>query len=141
MSQKVVVAVVAVLSALIVAWSYLPGFPGGSSTASNAGSTAQTLVLPEFTTLAQAGQEAFQQNCSACHGATATGTDRGPSLIDTIYRPGVHSDMAIVLAPRNGVRSHHWRFGNMPRIDGVTEEQIRGIIQFIRELQKANGIT
>ena len=37
-----------------------------------------------------------------------------PPLVHKLYEPGHHSDMAFIMAAKNGVRSHHWRFGNMP---------------------------
>jgi hypothetical protein len=48
--------------------------------------------------------------------------------------------MAFVLAAKNGVRSHHWRFGDMPPIDGVANADVLMIVRYIRELQKENGI-
>jgi len=44
------------------------------------------------------------------------------------------------LAAKNGVRSHHWRFGDMPPVDGVTNADVMMIARYIRELQKENGI-
>jgi hypothetical protein len=39
-----------------------------------------------------------------------------------------------------GVQSHHWRFGNMPSIEDLTRGDVKMIIAYIRELQRANGI-
>jgi hypothetical protein len=48
--------------------------------------------------------------------------------------------MAFVLAAKNGVRAHHWNFGNMPAVEGVTDGDVKMITRYIRELQKENGI-
>ena len=50
-----------------------------------------------------------------------------------------HGDGAIWRAARRGVQPHHWRFGPMPEID-VTDHQLEGIVAFVRELQRENGI-
>jgi len=39
-----------------------------------------------------------------------------------------------------GVRAHHWSFGNMPAVEGLTRADVKMIIAYIRELQRANGI-
>jgi mono/diheme cytochrome c family protein len=44
------------------------------------------------------------------------------------------------MAVMKGVRAHHWRFGDMPPVEGVSEAQIAGIVAYIRTLQRANGI-
>ena len=48
--------------------------------------------------------------------------------------------MAFILAAKNGVRAHHWRFGNMPAVEGLTDGDVKMIARYIRELQKENGI-
>lgn len=90
--------------------------------------------------IASAGKALFRANCATCHGATANGTDHGPPFVNDIYNPGHHPDDAFILAARNGVRAHHWRFGNMPPIQGVTDADVSAIVRYVRELQEANGI-
>ena len=46
-------------------------------------------------------------------------------LVHKIYEPSHHSDMAFVLAAKNGVRSHHWNFGNMPPVKGLTDADVK----------------
>jgi len=86
------------------------------------------------------GKELFEENCAACHGDNAGGSDQGPSFISSIYRPAHHSDQAFVLAALTGVRAHHWKFGNMPKQPQVTQAQVLRITQYIRELQRENGV-
>jgi len=76
----------------------------------------------------------------SCHGQHAIGSDRGPPLIHIIYEPSHHNDGSFYRAVAQGVRGHHWRFGNMPRIEGVGEADVEKIIVYVRETQRANGI-
>lgn len=87
------------------------------------------------------GERAFATLCAACHGTSAAGRDGvAPPLVHRIYHPGHHSDEAFHIAVQNGVRAHHWRFGNMPPIEGVTRAEVNTIIAYVRALQRANGI-
>ena len=88
-----------------------------------------------------AGERLYQENCASCHGDRASGTDKGPPLIHDIYNPGHHSDDAFYLAAMNGVVQHHWPYGNMPKQEQVTRDEVAKIVQYVRELQVANGIT
>lgn len=106
-----------------------------------AAASAGSVVLPvELSPSAEVGRIAFADHCAGCHGTNGSGTEQGPPLIHIIYEPNHHGDAAFVLAARNGSRSHHWRFGDMPPQPQVSEEEIETIIQFVREVQRANGI-
>lgn len=89
---------------------------------------------------AKAGEALFNATCAECHGPNAAGTNLGPPLIHDIYNPGHHSDQAFYLAAANGVRAHHWNYGDMPAQPQVSREEVTQIIRYIRELQEANGI-
>ena len=127
--------VLAVLAAGIglSAWQFVG--PSGTSK----GLTVD-VKLPEFSTLAVEGKAAYDANCGACHGRHAAGTESGPPLVHDIYNPGHHADAAFVFAAQNGVRQHHWSYGNMPPQPQVSAQQIMSIVQYVRELQVANGI-
>lgn len=88
----------------------------------------------------QAGEAKFKANCSVCHGQAGVGTSQGPPLVHKIYEPNHHGDAAFQRAAANGVRAHHWEFGNMPKIDSVTPEDVDQIIGYVRWLQKQAGI-
>jgi mono/diheme cytochrome c family protein len=88
----------------------------------------------------QLGQQLFVTYCARCHGVGAVGTMRGPTFLDRIYEPGHHSDEAFQVAVSNGVRAHHWNFGNMPRITGVTPDQVSEITAYVRWLQREAGV-
>jgi len=98
------------------------------------------LTIPKFSADAQAGQILFDGNCMQCHGANATGTNQGPPLIHPIYEPNHHGDFAFLNAVRNGARNHHWPFGDMPSIAGVSAADVEKIVTYVREIQRANGI-
>ena len=99
-----------------------------------------TINIPELSETAQLGEALFNENCVGCHGDNSTGTGNGPPLVHVIYEPSHHADISFVLAARNGVRAHHWQFGNMPAQPQVDEEEVLTIVQYVRELQRANGI-
>lgn len=87
------------------------------------------------------GQIAFEKYCATCHGRNgAGGTGNGPPLIHPIYEPGHHPDAAFLRAATGGVAAHHWGFGDMQPIDGITEQEVALIVTYIRAVQRANGI-
>jgi len=86
------------------------------------------------------GAELYGQACATCHGEDLRGTDQGPPFLDVVYEPGHHPDGAFLAAAMMGVRSHHWDFGNMPPIEGITEEQVLAIVEYVRSEQRAAGI-
>jgi cytochrome c len=86
------------------------------------------------------GEASFNRYCAACHGKAAAGTDHGPTFIERIYQPNHHGDQSFLLAPRMGVRAHHWTFGDMPKIEGVPDDDLKQIIGYIRWLQRQAGI-
>lgn len=88
----------------------------------------------------QPGEAKFHAHCSACHGPQGTGTQQGPPLVHKIYEPNHHGDAAFQRAATFGVKAHHWEFGNMPKIDGVTPADVEQITGYIRWLQRQAGI-
>jgi mono/diheme cytochrome c family protein len=102
---------------------------------------AVPVTMPALSALAKAGQQVFATNCTACHGQNGAGSENGPPLVHDIYNPGHHDDGSFYRAAQRGVRQHHWRFGNMEPVPQVSNEKMKAIIRYIRELQVANGIT
>lgn len=103
----------------------------------SAGSKDETSATPvEF----QPGEAKFKANCARCHGERAAGTNQGPPLIHKIYEPSHHGDAAFQMAAARGVRAHHWSFGDMPQIDGVTPEDVKQITAYVRWRQRQAGI-
>lgn len=131
-SQLIVIAVMIGGAALIIS-RFL--------SASDRLETVNVTIPERLSGLAQSGKVLFEANCAECHGQVGGGTDQGPPLVHDIYNPGHHADISFLLAARNGVRAHHWPFGNMPPQPQVNEAQVEAIVKYVRELQKANGIT
>ena len=88
----------------------------------------------------EAGRATFAASCVECHGAEALGSDQGPPLVDSIYRPSHHSDEAFLVAVRRGVPAHHWSFGPMLAVPGLSDTDISDIVAYVRSLQRAAGI-
>lgn len=85
------------------------------------------------------GRELYTARCASCHGADLEGTDRGPSHLSKVYEPSHHGDFAFRAAVANGVRAHHWRFGDMPPVEGLSEADVKAIVAYIREEQERRG--
>ncbi|MBA84200.1 MAG: cytochrome C [Rhodobacteraceae bacterium] len=99
------------------------------------------IQMPAIEGNAAIGQRIFENACVACHGAGGVGVEgAGPPLIHVIYEPSHHADETFQRAVALGVRSHHWRFGNMPPVKGLTRGDVAMVITYIREIQRANGI-
>ncbi len=105
------------------------------------GGSQQPFAAPtELTEAARQGETLFNTNCAQCHGQAAAGTNLGPTFIDRVYHPGHHGDAAFHLAVVRGVRQHHWTFGNMLPVPGVTETEVSQIVCYVRHLQLSAGI-
>lgn len=90
---------------------------------------------------AQVGAKIFEAKCAACHGPNAQGQDGvAPPLIHKIYEPSHHGDESFQRAVALGVRQHHWPFGNMPKVEGLTRADVAMVVSYIREVQRENGI-
>jgi len=60
--------------------------------------------------------------------------------VHKIYEPGHHGDISFQRAAEFGVKAHHWRFGDMPPVPGISADQVSLLVRYVRELQRANGI-
>jgi mono/diheme cytochrome c family protein len=136
---------VAGLAALVLAgagaavWSRI-SMPGAGSGRAATGEMV-AVAMPELAGPAAVGQKVFASRCAACHGPNAGGIEgSGPPLVHDFYRPGHHADAAFVLAAQNGVRAHHWRFGDIPPVEGISRAEIDAAIAFVRRVQAANGV-
>src|SRR5579863_9434661 len=110
--------------ALGLSLAALAGLSMRSPSAGGDSAGRKPLVIPQSLSLkAQAGKIAYDANCAQCHGANAAGADHGPPFVHPIYNPGHHPDEAFQYAAKNGVRSHHWNFGDMPPRPEVDENE------------------
>ncbi|MDH4101590.1 MAG: cytochrome c [Nitrospirota bacterium] len=86
------------------------------------------------------GEAVYNAKCAKCHGAKGVGTKSGPPLIHKFYHPNHHSDVSFYWAVERGVRAHHWNFGDMPKVDGVSKDDTALIIKYVRAIQKQAGL-
>ena len=147
--MKRIVAAACVVAAGAVAWLLLGQTRPDAQTATADSPTAPVngapiveVVLPDaLSDEARIGKTIFEAKCAACHGANAAGQQGvAPPLVHVIYEPSHHGDESFQIAAARGVRAHHWPFGNMPPVEGVTRADVATVIAYIRELQRANGI-
>lgn len=108
---------------------------GGNSSDTDAG-TGIPVQDPE---LVAAGEPLYQASCATCHGTDVRGTEIGPSHLSVVYEPNHHGDGAFALAAQNGVRAHHWPFGDMAAVPGLSDEDLEAIVAYVRESQRING--
>jgi len=117
------------------------GAMGAMGASGGARASMVQVRLPVLEGSAKMGERAFGAKCAACHAKDGGGVEgSGPPLIHKIYEPSHHGDMAFVMAAERGVQSHHWGFGNMPPVEGITRAEIVSIIAYVRAVQKENGI-
>lgn len=87
-----------------------------------------------------AGKPLYTQHCASCHGALLQGSDKGPPFLHKVYEPSHHGDAAFQMAVKNGTRAHHWRFGDMKPVAGVSADEVAHITAYIRAAQRQAGI-
>jgi mono/diheme cytochrome c family protein len=145
---RVVAAVTAfIVTALVAAACAGSKSPEAETAGTDAKSAAAAADAPSVSGTGAAtpaeyaeGEGLFNANCARCHGPRGTGTEQGPPLVHIIYEPNHHSDAAFQMAAQNGVRAHHWSFGDMPPVPGITPEQVAEVVGYVRWLQREAGI-
>jgi len=105
----------------------------------SANGESDTGIPPQDPALVTVGSDLYAAGCAPCHGQDLRGTDRGPSHLSTVYQPSHHADGSFLLAVKRGSPAHHWQFGDMPPIEGLTEEAVAAIVAFVRENQRLEG--
>ncbi len=119
-----------------VAWQ------GVVSAAAEEGGAMVAVTPPgQIDPLAETGARIFAAVCADCHGANAAGrAGKGPPLIHRIYEPSHHADESFQRAVAHGVRAHHWPFGDMAPVPGLTRADVAAVVAWVRAVQRANGI-
>ena len=115
---------------------------GSASAAMEPGTALVEIKTPKsYSENAQIGVRLFEAKCADCHGSNAVGqAGVAPPLIHIIYEPNHHGGESFQRAVALGVRAHHWKFGNMPAVAGLTRAEVKSIIAYVRELQRHNSI-
>ncbi|MFD1696819.1 c-type cytochrome [Roseibium aestuarii] len=143
--QKVVLLVTGLAVLLAGAWASLrPGNtenPATRAPQEAAGAPLVQVRVPDLSPTERQGETRFNDRCASCHGVHAAGQDGvAPPLVHRIYEPSHHADMSFLMAVRQGVRAHHWPFGNMPPIPDLAADDVALIVTYVRALQRENGI-
>ena len=142
--MKVWIGAIAVFIAVAGAgyWAFVLKDADSGPKAGKEGEAIVEISLPaSLSNNALIGQNAFAAKCATCHGENAVGQDGvAPPLVHKIYEPSHHGDESFQRAVALGVRSHHWNFGDMPPVEGLTRADVAMIVAYIRELQVENGI-
>ncbi|WP_341863623.1 cytochrome c [Gymnodinialimonas sp. 57CJ19] len=123
-------------------WTFQTEPASTAPAADEAGSALAEVLLPEtLSANAQIGENIYLSQCADCHGVDSVGrAGIAPPLVHIIYEPSHHGDEAFQRAAALGVQQHHWSFGNMPAVEGLTRGDVAMVVDYIRELQQANGI-
>jgi cytochrome c len=135
MRNKILI-ITAIAALLATVWF----FTQEKSQSQAAQSSAPSTIIPELSAAAQTGETYFNAKCAACHGINGAGTQKGPTFIHKVYQKGHHADESFQRAAKMGATAHHWNFGNMPPVTGITRAEVAKIITYIREIQAANGL-
>lgn len=86
------------------------------------------------------GKRLYEKNCALCHGVELRGTDKGPPFLHRVYEPSHHGDVSFQTAVKHGTRAHHWKFGDMKPVAGVTPDEVAHITAYVRKQQRSVGI-
>lgn len=117
---------------------------GGCSIITRWGNTTSENYMAPKGTAAQEiarGKMLFIANCQRCHGENAGGTWRMPSLVSQSYGPKNFKDRRFYIAVSSGARSRYWlNFQDMQPIKGLSQEDAKSILHYVRDLQKQVGI-
>lgn len=82
------------------------------------------------------GQILYEKYCSGCHGLQLDGSDKGPPLIHPFYKPSHHGDKAFYRAALQGTKQHHWNFGDMQPVEGMTPKKMDNLVPYVRFYQQ-----
>lgn len=113
---------------------------GGSSSPRDPMTGQSSFDIPaQDPVLVADGEVLYRATCASCHGSDLRGTDFGPSHLSVVYQPGHHNDQSFVSAALIGVGAHHWNFGDMAPVPGLTPDDLDRIVAYVREIQRIEG--
>lgn len=85
-------------------------------------------------------QEAVRRELRRLSWRGSEGYETGLPVSAPVYVSSHHSDVAFQSAAKNGVRAHHWRFGDMKPIPGVSADDVAHVTACVRWQQRLAGI-
>ncbi len=112
-------------------WFVMPGF-----IAALASATVRASSEIEVPFELARGQLLYEKYCSSCHGVELDGSDKGPPLVHAFYKPSHHGDESFYRAALKGTRQHHWNFGDMKPVEGMTPKKMDRIVPYVRFYQR-----
>lgn len=128
-----------IIAGVVFAVVALVAFGGNSSPRDPMTGQSEFDIPVQNPALVAEGEALYRTSCAACHGSDLRGTEFGPSQLSVVYQPGHHPDESYMRAVVNGVRAHHWNFGDMAPIPSLTQADMDRIIAFVRENQRTEG--
>ena len=96
-------------------------------------------AITERPTAEDSGREVYDESCASCHGLDLRGTDEGPSFLSIVYEPNHHTDASFRSAILNGAPQHHWPFGDMEPVEGLSVDDVGAVISYVRAQQQRLG--
>jgi hypothetical protein len=63
----------------------------------------------------------------------------GPSHLSIVYEPNHHPDDSFRSAVANGAPQHHWDFGDMAPVSGLSDQDVDAVIAYVRAEQQRQG--
>ncbi len=92
------------------------------------------LVLPNLSWAAEDGAALYKAKCAMCHGADLAGKPAAkiPSLVSDDAKKASDADLTDMIANGGKNKKAMHAFSNK----GVTPEQIKAVVSYIREAQK-----
>ncbi len=114
---------------------------GSTGEAGEAGEAPGAVVAATAPATAGAvdGAALYQVKCASCHGTDLRGTTKGPSHLSQVYEPSHHGDDGFRSAINNGAQQHHWNFGDMAAVPGLSTAEVDAIIAYVRDVQTREG--
>jgi mono/diheme cytochrome c family protein len=82
------------------------------------------------------GQMLYEKYCASCHGLELDGSDKGPPLVHPFYKPSHHGDKSFYRAVLQGTKQHHWNFGDMQPVEGMTPKKMDSLLPYVRYYQQ-----
>ena len=95
---------------------------------------AMILIQPQATRAAEDGAAIFKAKCAPCHGADAAGKPavKAPSLVSAEAKKLTDDELTDAIASGGKEKKATHAFSKK----GVTPDQVKALITYIRELQK-----